>query len=95
MNRTLAYWQSKIGFEFVIGKKLIGNLRDVTQIKTLLGAGFMLTFRIEKSVDDQIEKNCYYDFEIFNNSEDILIEEKTDRHELIDTRILDVEFEQQ
>lgn len=94
MNRTLAYWQSKIGFEFAIGKKLIGNIRDVTQIKTLLGGGFMLTFRIEKSVDDQIEKNCYYDFEIHNTSEDILIEEKTDHHELIDTRILDVEFEQ-
>lgn len=83
MNRPLAYWQSKIGFDFAIGKKLIGNLRDVTQIKTLLGAGFMLTVRIEKSVDDQIEKNCYYDFEIHNTNEDILIEEKTVQHDLI------------
>ena len=83
MNRTQEYWQSKIGFEFAIGKKLIRNLRDVTQIKTLLGGGFTLTFRIEKSVDDQIEKNCYYDFEIHNTSEDILIEEKTVQHDLI------------
>lgn len=83
MNRTLEYWQSKIGFEFAIGKKLIGNLKDVLEIVTLLGGGFMLTFRIEKSVDDMFEINCYYDFEIFNNSGDILIEEKTVQHDLI------------
>lgn len=74
MNRTLAYWQIKIGFEFAIGKKLIGNLRDVTQIKTLLGTGFMGTFRIEKSVDDDYQEGLVYDFEIHNTSEDILIE---------------------
>lgn len=83
MNRTLEYWQSKIGFEFAIGKKLIRNLREVQQIKTLLGGGFMLTFRIEKSVDDAYEKNCLYDFKIHNTSEDILIEEKTVQHDLI------------
>lgn len=79
---------------FASEKKLIGNLREVQEIKTLLGVGFMLTFRIDKTIDDNYQAGLVYDFEIFNTDEDITIEEKNDNFELIDTRITEVEFEQ-
>lgn len=93
----LYYWQSKIGFDFVIGKNLIGNLIEAKQIKTLLGIGFILTFRIIKSIDDAYQQNLIYDFEIFNTSEDIFIEEKNIIHDIYfinyEPRILEVNFE--
>mgnify|MGYP000087096926 FL=1 len=54
----------------------------------------MLTFRIDKTIDDNYQAGLVYDFEIFNTDEDITIEEKNDNFELIDTRITEVEFEQ-